>query len=58
MTRFFGRYEAPGAPFEERLQPALRAAFEQRGPSALPFGIGYHVQPGRSNLLIASKGRR
>lgn len=56
-TRFFGRYEAPGAPFEERLQPTLRTAFEQRA-SALPFGIGYHVQPSRSNLLIASKGRR
>lgn len=57
-TRFFGRYEAPGTPFEERLQPTLRTAFEQRGAVALPFGIGYHVQPSRSNLLIASKGRR
>jgi len=57
-TRFFGRYEAPGTPFEERVQPTLRAAFEQRGASALAFGIGYHVQPNRSNLLIASKGRR
>jgi len=57
-TRFFGRYEAPGAPFEERNQPALRTAFEQRGASPLSFGIGYHVQPARSNLLIASKGRR
>jgi hypothetical protein len=57
-TRFFGRYEAPGAPFEERVQPNLRTAFEQRGASPLAFGIGYHVQPARSNLLIASKGRR
>lgn len=57
-TRLFGRYETPGAPFEERVQPTLRAAFEQRGVTALPFGIGYHVQPSRSNLLIASKGRR
>lgn len=57
-TRLFGRYEAPGSPFEERVQPALRSAFEQRSPSALPFGIGYHVQPNRSNLLVASKGRR
>jgi hypothetical protein len=56
-TRLYGRYEAPGAPFEERVQPALRAAFERRA-AALPFGIGYHVQPARSNLLVASKGRR
>ena len=57
-TRLFGRYEGPGAPFEDRVQPTLRTAFEQRGASPLSFGIGYHVQPARSNLLIASKGRR
>ncbi len=57
-TRFFGRYEAPGSPFEDRVQPALRSAFEQHGTSSLSFGIGYHVQPSRSNLLVASKGRR
>ena len=57
-ARFFGRYEAPGSPFEERVQPALRSAFEQHGASALSFGIGYHVHPSRSNLLVASKGRR
>jgi predicted component of type VI protein secretion system len=58
--RFFGRYEAPGKPYEERVQPTLRDAFEQKrsASNALPFGIGYHVQPGRSNLLVASKGRR
>jgi hypothetical protein len=55
--RFFGKYETPKTPFEERYQPALRAAYDQRAISALPFGIGYHVQPSRSNLLIASKGR-
>jgi hypothetical protein len=57
-TRLFGRYEGPGAPYEDRVQPALRAAFERPGVSLLPFGIGYHVQSQRSNLLIASKGRR
>ena len=56
-TRFFGRYETPGSPFEERAQPNLKAAFERRPQSPLPFGIGYHVLPARSNLLIASKGR-
>jgi hypothetical protein len=57
-TRFFGRYEAPGAPFEERRQPNLESAFQAHTPAALPFGIGYHVQPSRSSLLLASKGRR
>jgi predicted component of type VI protein secretion system len=57
-TRLFGRYEAPGAPYEERVQPPLRAAYEQRGATPLGFGIGYHVQAARSNLLVASKGHR
>jgi hypothetical protein len=57
-VRLFGRYEAPGKPFEERAQPTLREAYEQRGASPLPFGIGYHVQPNRSNLLVAAKGQR
>ena len=57
-TRLFGRYEAPSSPYEERVQPALRAAYEQRGATPLAFGIGYHVQPARSNLLVASKGHR
>ena len=57
-VRLFGRYEAPGAPYEERVQPALRAAYDQRGGAALGFGIGYHVQAARSNLLVASKGHR
>lgn len=55
-VRAFGRYETPGAPYESRLQPDLRAVFERRAPAPLPFGIGYHVDPRRSNLLVASKG--
>ncbi len=57
-TRLFGRYEPPGAPFESFVQPALAEAFKGRTKTALPFGIGYHVRPERSNLLIASKGRQ
>jgi hypothetical protein len=53
--RFFGRYETPVAPFEAYAQPDLRAAFERRVVGPVPFGIGYHVRPDRSNLLIASK---
>jgi hypothetical protein len=56
-VRLFGRYETPGAPFEERFQQDLRAAFDRRAPSLLPFGLGYHVDARRSNLLIASRGR-
>jgi hypothetical protein len=55
--RLFGRYEPPVTPFEERAQPDLRSAFERRSASPLPFGIGYHVRPDRSNLMIASKGQ-
>lgn len=57
-SRLYGRYETPGAPYEGRHQPTLRAAFESGRPPPLPFGIGYHMQAGRSNLLLASKGRR
>jgi hypothetical protein len=55
-VRLFGRYETPVSPFEDRLQPSLKAAFERGAPPALPFGIGYHVLPQRSHLLVASKG--
>jgi hypothetical protein len=54
-TRIFGQYEMPGAPYQSRFQPNLRAAYDARKPSALPFGIGYHVLPQRSNLLLASR---
>ncbi len=56
--RLFGRYEPPVRPFEERAQPELRAAFERRSTSPMSFGIGYHVRPDRSHLMIASKGEK
>lgn len=56
-TRLFGKYEPPGAPYEERFQSDLRAAYDRRSPPALAFGIGYHVEAKRSNLLLASKTR-
>ncbi len=56
--RFFGRYDTPVTPFEERAQPDLRSAFERGGAMPMPFGLGYHVRPDRSNLIIASKGSR
>jgi hypothetical protein len=54
-TRLYGRYEAPGSPFEDREQSDLRAAYERRATSPLPFGFGYHVEARRSNLMVAVK---
>jgi hypothetical protein len=54
--RFFGRYEAPGSPFEDQEEPDLRAAFEKRARSPLPFGLGYHIDAQHSNLTVAVKG--
>ena len=54
-VRLSGRYEAPGEPYASRLQRGLAAAFRDRAPAPLPFGMGYHVLPSRSNLLVASK---
>jgi hypothetical protein len=55
--RLFGRYETPVSPFEDRLQPDLQAAYASRTPHPLPFGIGYHIDANRSNLLLAAKVR-
>lgn len=57
-TRLYGRYVAPGSPYASRDQPALHEAYARRAPAPLPFGIGYQVQPARSNLLVASRGAR
>lgn len=55
-TRLFGQYEAPGEPYEDRKQADLLQAYAARAPKPLPFGVGYHVAPRRSNLLLASRG--
>jgi len=54
-VRLYGNYEAPRKPFEDKLQPDLRAAYAARSPRPLGFGIGYAVEPRRSNLLVATK---
>lgn len=54
-TRLYGSYEAPRKPFEDRLQPDLRAAYARKGARPLPFGIGYAIEPRRSNLLLAAR---
>lgn len=53
--RFYGTYETPVAPYEAYFQPALRDAFARRALGPLPFGIGYHIEAKRSNLLVASR---
>jgi hypothetical protein len=53
--RLFGRYVAPDEPFRDRVQPDLESAFARQAPSPLPFGIGYHVFPRSSNLLVAAR---
>jgi hypothetical protein len=54
--RLYGAYDVPAKPFEDRVQPALRAAYESRRAGPLPFGIGYGMQTARSNLLLAIRG--
>ena len=54
-VRLFGTYEAPRRPFEDRLQPELRAAYATKSPRPLGFGLGYALEPKRSNLLVATK---
>lgn len=56
VTRLYGHYEVPGPPFDGAFQPDLAAAFDNRGTAPLPFGIGYHVRPERSNLVVAARG--
>ncbi len=60
VTRPFGAYAPPAAPFEDRFQDDLRAVFASAGafrPPPLPFAIGYYIDPRASNLLLAVKAR-
>lgn len=52
----FGRYLPPDSPFQDRVQPDLEAEFSRRTPQPLPFGLGYHVAPRSSHLIVATKG--
>jgi len=53
--RFYGAYEAPPPAYADRAQDDLKDALEHRAVSALPFGFGYHVQPAKACLVIATK---
>lgn len=49
--RLYGSYQQPIALFANRLQPDLRAAYQQKDNRvALPFGIGYQHRRDTSNL--------
>ena len=51
--RYYGRYQKPIPLFEARHQPRLEAVYMRSGAPALPFGVGYRLRPGDSNLMLA-----
>lgn len=55
--RFYGAYEAPPPAYSDRAEEALKTALEHRAVAALPFGIGYHVQPAKACLTVATAAR-
>lgn len=55
--RFYGAYEAPPPAYADRAEGDLKAALEHRSVAALPFGFGYHVQPTKACIVLATKGR-
>lgn len=54
---FYGTYSGAIPLFEERLQEDLVLAFKNKNNEVrnLPFGIGYKISSGRSNLFLAKK---
>ncbi len=53
---FYGNYLRPIPLFAGQYQPDLRQVYVKgEGVKALPFGIGYQWQVGRSNLILAKK---
>lgn len=53
--RFYGAYEAPPPAYDDRAEAALKDALEHRSVAALPFGFGYHVQPAKACLVVATR---
>lgn len=53
--RFYGSYDAPPPAYDDRAESALKDALEHRSVGALPFGFGYHVQPAKACLVVATK---
>ncbi|MBX3226186.1 MAG: hypothetical protein KIT84_28565 [Labilithrix sp.] len=55
--RFYGAYEPPPPAYADRAESDLKVALEHRSVAALPFGFGYHVQPAKACLVVATKGK-
>jgi hypothetical protein len=53
--RFFGEYTAPIELFAKHHQPDLLAAYRRSNPALLSFAFGYHWQPQRAVLILASR---
>jgi len=52
-VQLYGVYHAPIPLFKNKLQPNLYQAYRTQPVKPLEFGIGYHLNPGTSNLLLA-----
>lgn len=55
---YYGRYQKPIQLFEDRYQPRLEALYVRSGAPPLPFGVGYRLRPGQSNLMLARRKQR
>lgn len=51
--RLYGVYHAPIPLFRNKMQRDLWEAYRTHPVKPLPFGIGYHITAGQSNLLLA-----
>ncbi len=56
--RAFGNYLRPIRIFAGLYQPMLAELFRKEKAGDLDFGLGYHVKPAASNLLLAVKTMR
>jgi len=52
-VQLYGVYNGPIPLFRNKFQQNLYQAYRSQSVKPLPFGIGYHLVPGTSNLLLA-----
>ena len=52
-VQLYGVYRGPIPLFKSKFQQNLYQAYRTYPVKPLPFGIGYHLNPGTSNLLLA-----
>ena len=59
MLQFYGTYTKPISMFKYTYQPDLARTYETgRDIKPLPFGIGYHYEVNKANLLLATKKKK